>query len=459
MLRKTLSDPRILVGPINMRSHARLLGRVERAHFNYFLNSQDKTTGLVLDRSTMVGTQNGPASIAATGFSLAAFACAVKRGWVTRKEAVDYTLRVLNTLWSAPQGDAAEGTSGFHGYFYHFLDPATGLRATAPKFWHSELSSIDTALLMGGVLFARNYYRGKNADETKIRELADNLYRRVEWDWLKREDKLIHHGWTPEKGLIEHVYQGYSEALLLYLLAISSPTHPMPEGTWKAFIGNAKLGYNYGISYVQMPGEPLFCYQYPHAFIDFRGIADDINRKFHFDWFENSRRMSWVHYHYAQHNPYHFTGYGGFNWGLTASDGPGGGQKRTDDGRVIEFRGYSERGAPTGFDDGTIAPTAAISAMPYVPEISIPTVRYWLKERPELFSDNGGFIDAFNPTFDQGKPSGWVDRDRIGIDQGPIVLMMENFRSGLIWSVMRRDQDLRNGLAKAGFKGGWLESN
>lgn len=458
MTREKVRAAKILATPIQMRSHARLLGRVGKAHFNYFLNSQDKTTGLVLDRSTLVGKQNAPSSIAATGFSLAAYACAVKRGWVSRSEAVAYTLRVLSTLWSAPQGDAAEGTSGNHGFFYHFLDPATGLRATAPKFWHSELSSIDTALLMAGVLFARNNFRGKNADEAKIRELATNLFERVEWNWLAREDKLIRHGWTPENGFIEHVYQGYSEALLLYILANSSPTHPAPKGTWEAFLKNATLADSYGITYVKMPGEPLFCYQYPHAFIDFRDIQDDFNRRFGFDWYENSRRMSWVHYHYAQENPLHFTGYGGFNWGLTASDGPGGGAKEVD-GRVIEFRAYSERGAPSGFDDGTIAPTAALSAMPYVPQISIPTLRYWLTQRPELFSDNGGFTDAFNPTFDQSKPSGWVDRDRIGIDQGPIVLMMENFRSGLIWSVMRRDQDLRNGLAKAGFKGGWLESN
>ncbi len=443
----------VLKQPINMRSHARLLGRVERAHFNYFLKNQDPKTGLVLDRSA----PTSPASIAAVGFSLTAYACAVKRGWVTRKEALVYTTKVLETLYAAPQGDAASGTSGYHGWFYHFLEPDTGLRATSPRFWNSELSTIDTALLMAGVLFARNYFSGAGEGETHVRELATKLYERVEWDWMFRDDKLVQHGWTPENGVIKHVYRGYSEAPLLYILALGSPTHPAPEGAWEAYLADTNVARSYELDYIKMPGEPLFCYQYPHSWIDFRGIKDGVAEKAGFDYFENSRRMALVHYRYAQDNPKKFVGYGGFDWGLTACDGPGD-FKRKVQGIDREFRGYSERGCPSGFDDGTIAPTAAVSSMAYVPEISIPTIRYWLKKRPELFSDDGGFLDAFNPTFDPLTNSGWVGHDRIGIDQGPVVLMLENYRSGLIWSVMRKDQNLRAGLVKAGFRGGWLNN-
>lgn len=443
----------VLTHPINMRSHARLLGRVERAHFNYFLKNQDPKTGFVLDRSD----PSSPASIAAIGFSLTAYACAVKRGWVSRKEALAYTTKVLETLYAAPQGDGASGTSGYRGWYYHFLEPDTGLRATSPRFWNSELSTIDTALLMAGVLFVRNYFGGASGDEKHVRELATKLYERVEWDWMFREDKLVQHGWTPENGVITHVYRGYSEAPLLYILALGSPTHPAPQGAWEAYLADTTVSHAYDLDYVKMPGEPLFCYQYPLAWIDFRGIADGVVDKVGFDFFENARRMSLVHYRYAQDNPKKFAGYGGFDWGLTACDGPGD-FKRKIEGIDRVFRGYSERGCPSGFDDGTIAPTAAVSAMAYVPEISIPTIRYWLKNRPELYSDDGGFLDAFNPTFDRTTNSGWIGHHRIGIDQGPVVLMIENYRSGLIWSVMRKDQNLRKGLAKAGFRGGWLDN-
>jgi hypothetical protein len=459
--KKGTSSDGILSLPINMRSHARLLGRVGKAQFQYFVINQDPKTGLVLDRDD----KSAPASIAAVGFSLTAYASAVKRGWVTRQEAIAYTLKVLRTLWSAPQGDAVEGTSGFHGYFYHFLEPDTGLRATKKRYWNSELSSIDTALLMAGVLFSRSYFSGSSADEQEIRDLADKLYRRVEWDWLFREDKLVQHGWWPETGKIEHVYRGMSEAPILYLLALGSPTHPAPDGAWEAYLANAATVKAYDVEYIKMPGEPLFCYQYPHCWIDFRGIKDGVTGKFGFDLFENARRMAQVHYKYAQENPHKWAGYGGFDWGLTACDGPGDAKKEVD-GIMREFRGYSERGCPTGFDDGTIAPTAALASIAYVPEIVIPTMRYWLAKRPELFKDAGGFTDSFNPTFtrpaaggDSRQPaaSGWVCQHRLGIDQGPPVILIENYRSDLVWSVMRKCDYLRVGLKKAGFKGGWLD--
>src|SRR5579883_1601073 len=323
----------VLSLPIDKRRHARLLGRVGRAHFKYFLLNQNPKTGLVLDRSTATS----PASIAAVGFALTAYGCACRRGWVSRQEAASYALKTLKTLWSAPQGIASEGTSGYRGFFYHFLDPETGVRAQPPRYWKSELSTIDTALLMAGVLFARNFFRGKNARERKIRELADALYRRVEWDWMVREDKLIRHGWTPENGVIPYVYKGYNEALLLYVLALGSPTHPAPSEAWDAYLESAPISERYGIKYVSMPGEPLFPYQYPHVWIDFRGIRDRFCTARGWDWFENSRRMSLVQYLYAQENPLKLIGYGGWNWSQTACDGPGDFQKEVN-GRTVQFR-------------------------------------------------------------------------------------------------------------------------
>lgn len=428
-----------------------MLERVQRAHFQFFVDNQGKNTGLILDRSR----PNSPATIAGVGFALPSYALAAERQWISRDEAAAYTLKVLKVLFEAPQGDAPSGTSGQHGYFYHFLDPDTGLRATAPTFWNSELSSIDTALLMAGVTFAANYWKGDpSASGKQIVKLARALYERVEWDWLLKDSGLIGHGWTPENGFIPNVYSGYSEALLLYVLAIGSPTHPVPAASWQVFMGRDKLTTYRDESYIAMPGTPLFCYQYPHCFIDFMGIRDDLGRRDGLDYFENSRRATVAQFNYAQENPRGFVGYGGFDWGLTACDGPGD-KVIVVNGVERKFHWYMERGAPFGADDGTIAPTAAISSLPYAPHLVLPTIRHWLQNRPELFNSQG-FTDAFNPTFDVTRPSGWVDSDRVAIDQGPVVLMIENYRSGFMWNHMKNSDYLRRGLRLAGFKGGWL---
>lgn len=435
-------------------TNEQMLELVQRATFQWFKENNDPTTGLVYDRTNR---EHVPATIAGTGFGLTVFAIGSARGWITRKEAAAYTLKVLTNLNSTPQGPQAQGVSGCEGYFYHFLDPKTGLRATAPEYWNSELSSIDTALLMAGVLFARNYYDLDDLVEFQIRATSDALYDRVNWPWLLKDDLTLGHGYTPESGMIPYTYKGYSEAVLLYILAASSRTHPVPAESWKAFIGNATVQQFPGYSrrLVTLPGMPLFTYQYPMSWLDFRGIFDDLNRRLGFDYFENSRRATKAQWLYAWRNPTGMRGYSKFDWGLTASDGPAS-EKKTVDGKTVEFRAYSERGAPGGFDDGTIAPTAAVSSIVYAPSIVLPTIRHWLKDRPELFGENG-FVDAFNPTYDQSKPSGWVDGDRLSIDQGPIVLMIENYRSGLVWQVMRKDWRLKEGLRHFGFSGGWLK--
>jgi hypothetical protein len=432
-----------------------LMERLERAHFQFFVDYQNKDTGLILDRTRL----DGPATIAGVGFALPAYGAASTRSWISRDEAVAYTIKVLRVLWNVPQGDGASGTNGFRGFYYHFLNPKTGERAVSPQFWNSELSSIDTALLMAGVRFARNFYLKRNAAEKEIRELCDKIYERVEWDWLVHDDGQIGHGWTPETGLFTNVYSGYSEALLLYLLAMGSPTHPAPEASWKALQDHFKVVEYYGRPMISMPGTPLFCYQYPHCWVDFRGIKDSVNRRLGFDYFENSRRATTAQHQYACENPQRFRGYNKLSWGLTACDGPGDVTKVID-GKERQFFWYRERGAPDGADDGTIAPTAAMSSLPYNPRLVLATARKWLKDQPELFSMHG-FADAYNPTFgDPAKPeslSGWVDPERIAIDQGPVVLMFENYRSGLIWTVMKRDPVLLRALRKAGFTGGWLK--
>jgi hypothetical protein len=415
-----------------------MLEGMQKAHFEYFKKYSDPDTGLTKDRST----DQSPASVAAVGFSLTAHGVAADHGWVTREQAADYTLKVLNTLWSAKQGSEAQGTSGDHGFFYHFLDPKTGTRAG-----ENEISTIDTALLMSGVLFSKNYFNGNTPKETQIRELSDNLYRRVDWNWALTQKGELSMGWTPEHGFIPATWQGYNEAPILLLLGIGSPTHPLPPSTWDTYMSTAKVSENYGQKGLEFG--PMFGHQYPQIWLDFRGIRDAVSKKNGFDYFENSRRAVLAQHEYAIHNPQHFRGYGDKDWGLTASDGPGDVTK-TVDGKPVQFYSYMARGFPNAPDDGTIAPTAAAASLPFAPEIVLPTLRHWINDRPEIVGPVG-FQDAFNPTFEPSKPSGWVDKQTLGIDQGPILLMTENYLTGSIWQRMKADPYLTTGLKEAGF--------
>jgi hypothetical protein len=424
-----------------------LLERVQRASFEWFLEYRDRKTGMIQDRS-----KSGPATIAGVGFGLTCAAIGVERQWIGRAEGVEYTLSVLRTLSQTPSGDTKEGCGKYHGYFYHFLEPSTAVRSTA--FW-AELSSIDTALLMAGVLFAREYYRKRNTDETEIRRLASELYEAVEWTWLLKEDLTMCMGWSPEQGMIPAAYKGFCEAPILYLMALGSPTHAIPPGSWAAQMDPYKFESQLGGKpFITCEGAPMFFYQYPHCWVDFRGIRDEFNRKHGLDYFENSKRATIAQHRHAVRNEHGFRGYGRRNWGLTACDGAADVTKVAF-GKERQFRSYAARG-PGGFDDGTIAPTAAISSMPFAPKLVMPTIKAWLKERPELFN-RFGFADAFNPTFDETQPSGWIDSDRLSIDQGPIIIMIENFRTGFVWNVMRRSPYLRRALKRAGFTGGWLK--
>lgn len=424
----------------------RMLEDLERAHFNYFVKNSDPVTGYTKDRST----PDSASSIAATGFSLSAHLAAADRGWITREQAADYTIKVLRTLWNSPQSDAEQGAAGYKGFYYHFLDQRTGLRT-----WNCELSTIDTALLMAGVLSSQSYFDKDSDKENEIRDLARKLYDRVDWNWAMNGKDTMSMGWEPKsKQMFNASWQGYNEAMILLTLGLGSSTHPIPAKAWQDWAKTySTFTNNRGEKYISF--SPLFGHQYSHSWIDYRGIKDADNQKIGADYFENSRRATYAQHEYAKQNPYGFRAYSSLDWGLTASDGPGHAQK-TYNGKTYFFEGYSAHGAPNGFDDGTISPTAAASSLPYAPELVLPTLKHWLNKRPELMSREG-FADAFNPTFDPKKNSGWVDRDRLGIDQGPIVMAIENYRTGLFWDLMKRNEAIKTGLKRAGFTGGWLD--
>ena len=419
---------------------------VQQKAFDYFWREANPANGLVRDRSR----SNSYCSIAAVGFGLTAVGIGIDNGWIGREQGRERVLRALRTFLEKPQGPGASDTIGERGWFYHFLDMTNGLRA-----WKSELSSIDTALLLAGMIYVREYFDGSHPDEATIRALANRIYERVDWQWMtgaaalptrpegtpsprtgegRGEGTTLSMGWRPERGFIERRWIGYNEAMILYLLGLGAPIRPLPAASWRAWTQGYEWKTSYGQSFLHFA--PLFGHQYSQCWIDLRGLADDYLRQKGIDYFENSRRATLAQRAYCIANPSGFKGYSELNWGLTACDGPG----------VGRFQAYSARGAPPPEnDDGTIAPTAAGGSIPFAPEISIPTLRHFYdRYRPNIWTPYG-FCDAFNLTAD------WWDPEVLGIDQGPILIMIENYRRGRVWKTFMKAPEIQRGLKAAGF--------
>lgn len=432
-----------------------MIGDLQERTFRFFWETTESTTGLAPDRWPTPSF----CSIAAVGFALTAYPVGVANGWITRVQARERTLATLEFFANAPQGPQATGVSGYNGFFYHFLEMKTGHR-----FGATELSTIDTTLLLGGVLFAQSWFDGDDAEERRIRTLADQLYGAVDWAWIRPRAPLISMGWSPEGGFIPHDWNQYNESLLLYLLAIGSPTHAVPPATWAAWSARFDAVWDASGSRPHLAFAPLFGHQYSHVWVDFRGIRDPYMRTRCIDYFENSRRATFAQRDNAIANPGGFVGYGADIWGLTACDGPGD-FKHKSGIRVREYFSYSARG-PGARDDGTLAPTAAASSIAFAPEIVIPAIEAMHARYGRAIYKKYGFVDSFNPTLtDPAAPVqhgtivpgiGWVDSDYLGIDQGPIVASIENWRTGMIWATMRKNAHVRRGLQRAGFTGGWL---
>jgi len=435
-----------------------LLHDLEWRTFRWFWDVSDPATGLVPDR----WPSKTFCSIAAVGFGLNAYAIGAERGWITRSQARERTLNTLRFFATAPQGDSAAGMTGHRGFFYHFLDMERGRR-----FKTVELSSIDTVLLLAGVLFAGSYYNADHPAEAEIRRLAEFLNGRVDWPWMLGKGPLISMGWTPEQGFIESQWDRFNESTILYLLAIGSPTHPVDPAVWHRWTAN--FGYSWGDHWGErhLSFGPLFGHQYSHLWVDFRGIRDPWMQAHDLDLFENSRRATRAQRNYAIANPGRWAGYGANCWGLTACDGPGD-FKTIIDGLEREFFGYSARG-PDRRDDGTLAPTAIASSIAFEPGLVLAGLRAMKERFGTAIYGQYGFLDSFNPTLTRAPatprpPYGrmvsglsWVAVDYLGIDQGPIVGMIANYRDELIWRAMRRSPPLIAGLKRAGFTGGWLD--
>ncbi|MDE3066225.1 MAG: Tat pathway signal protein [Verrucomicrobiota bacterium] len=400
------------------------LDYLEEANFDYFWYTANPVNGLVPDRSTA----GSACSIASVGFGLTAIGIAIDHGWITRDQGAARVLTTLNTFWNGPQGANASGDIGYNGWFYHFLDMNTATRSGS-----SELSSIDTALLLAGVLYAKQYFNATNAAETSIRTLAGAIFNRVNWLWMAPDipsTNGVRMGWLPGSGFSGFGdWIGYDEAMLLYLLGMGATTNSLPPACWSYWTSGYTWASYYGESFVPFP--PLFGHEYSHCWVDFRHVGDAYMNAKDSTYFENSHRAALAQQAYCAADPLGWPGYSSTVWGLTASDGPS---------------GYAAHGAPPALnDDGTIAFTAPGGALAFAPEIALPTMEYFYTHGRQRFWTQYGFIDAFNLA------KGWYDNTELGIDQGPIVIMAENYRNQNVWRLFVQNPEVRTGLQRAGF--------
>jgi hypothetical protein len=382
-----------------------LLDDLSRRSFRYFLEQTNPITGLVLDRALTSGdperkpSHEGVASIAATGFGLTAFCIAADHHWISSQVARERVLAALRYFASkAPQQ---------HGWFYHYVDAVTGERR-----WHSEVSSIDTALLLAGILTAREYFHS----DPEIVQLATAIYEHVDFPWMMDgSQSYFSHGWTPEKGFLPFRWDTYSELIILYVLGIGSPAHPISADAWDSW----KLPVVETGGYFYVGGGPLFIHQYSQAWVDLRDrgtpaatLQDFIEP--HVNYFANSVAATRAQQEvFASQLSRVFPGYSAKIWGVTASD---------------SNKGYTNWGTTLADPriDGTVVPSAAAGSLMFAPDICIPTLRAMLLQFGKKIYGRYGFADAFNPT-------GWVSQNVIGIDVGISLLSAENLRTGRVW--------------------------
>jgi hypothetical protein len=421
------------------------LNRLQLTTLQYYLHEINPANGLVRDKTD----KTAPASIAAVGLSLASIPVLAERGVISREFAPEIALRTLRFFRDAPHGPGPDAT-GYKGFYYHFLDMKSGRRV-----WNCELSTIDSAFLFAGMLTCAAYFDQESEEEHELRRLVDELFGKADWQWALNGGSAISHGWRPESGFIPHHWKGYDEALLLYILGLGSKTFPLPAESYAAYCSTYQWRKIYGREILH--SGPLFTHQLSQLWIDLRGIRDKFMRDHNTDYFQNSRQATYLHQEYAIQNPHGFVGYGEHCWGFTACDGPGW-MTRKINGMERQFYDYIARGAPDGPDDGTVAPWVVLASLPFAPEIVIPTINHMAQLNIGVDS-RYGYKPSFNQTYEVAdSPTGWwVTPYHFGVDQGPVILMIENYRTGLIWDIMRRSPYIVSGLKRAGFKGGWLE--
>ncbi|MEP6567477.1 MAG: glucoamylase family protein, partial [Mesorhizobium sp.] len=416
-----------------------LVKHLQRAAFGYFSDFFEPDTGLVADTSR----EGSPCSIAVVGFALSCYPIAVKNHWITRTEAARRTLLALRFFKESRQGEEPDAT-GYKGFYYHFLDMKSGKRV-----WNCELSLVDTALLMAGVCAAGTFF--DRSDEREIRDLSEELFDRVDWRWAQNGRETLSQGWRPDCGFLHYGWEGYNEATILYVLGAGSTTHPLTDASFEGWTSTYQ--WEHLLGHDVLYSGPLFTHLFSHAWIDFRGIRDAFMRQIGSDYFENTKATIRIHREHAARNPRAYSGYDRDFWGVTAGDGPGD-QDMREDGRDRRYFGYMSRGVPYGPDDGTISPWAMLACLSFDREAALSGTRHLIKRYPQVISGDR-FSSGFNPTL-VVDGVGWLSKGWYGLDQGLLVMAIENARSGFVWDMMRDCAPIVTGLKRSGFAGGWL---
>jgi hypothetical protein len=383
------------------------LDDLERLTACYFWEQTNPETGIIKDRCDLQGNDDGiVGSIAATGFGLTALCIAQKRGFLTLPDALNRVLATLRSLWSQ--------LPNHRGFFYHWANINTGERV-----WDAEISSVDTSILLCGVLACREHFRHR-----EVTHLATSVFDRVDWTWLSEDTPLLPHGWTPEIGFLPYRWDLYSELMMMYLLGLGSSSHPLRDDTWSAW---KRMQFEYdGLRYIGSFA-PLFVHQYSQAWFDFRGKKDK-----YADYFKNSAIATDVHRRFCLELAGQFPTYSDDLWGITASDSQ---------------NGYVIWGGPPAMGpiDGTVVPSAPGGSLPFLPQPTMRVLRNVKKNYPAAYG-RYGFVNAFNPL------TKWYDNSFVGIDTGITMLMAENARTGFVWDTFMKSPEARRGMARAGFR-------
>jgi hypothetical protein len=384
------------------------LEQMEHANFQFFWDQGNPSTGIVRDRCNATnGNGSDLGSIASTGFGLTALCIGDMREYVSHVEARDRALNTLRFLWKK--------MPNHRGFFYHWANVNTGER-----LYDSEVSSVDTAILLCGMLTCRQHFA-----HTEISALAYDIFNRIDWGWLSEDTTLLPHGWTPEGGFLHYRWDEYSELMMMYLLGLGSSTHPLAPEAWAAW---KRLTFEYdGIRYIGSFA-PLFVHQYSQAWFDFRNKRDQFA-----DYFANSAKATEAHRRFCIDLSTQFPDYGESLWGITASD---------------SVKGYVAWGGPpaTGPIDGSVVPCAPGGSLPFLPEQTLRVLQTIKNRYGQRAWTKYGFVDAFNPL------TGWYDSDVIGIDTGITMVMAENLRTGFVWNTFMKNPEAARGMERAGFK-------
>jgi hypothetical protein len=392
--------------PVLSAEDDKFLNDVQAANFQFFWDQGSPNTGMIKDRCNVhtTGDQNLASSIAATGFGLTALCIGDRRGFISTSDALERVFATLRFLWKK--------LPNHHGFFYHFANAETGER-----LWGSEVSSIDTAILLCGVLTCREHFR-----HPAVAQLADLIFNRVDWTWLAEDTELLGHGWTPEVGFLSSRWDDYSELMMMYLLGMGSSAHPLKPDTWNAW---KRLIFEYdGLRYIGSFA-PLFVHQFSQAWFDFRGRRDK-----YADYFQNSIVATQVHRAFCIELARQFPDYSEDLWGISASDSQ---------------HGYVAWGGPPAMGpiDGTVVPSAAGGSLPFMPTETLRVLKHIRNHYPAAWTKYG-FVNAFNPL------TNWYDSDVVGIDTGIILVMAENLRTGFVWDTFMKTSEARQGMERAG---------